>query len=598
MYLLLRSKQMADWSGVFDECGDEDGNWDIRQGSRVSFLKALETSVYTPLVSYFFAVNYILGVGCLGMPFAFLQAGVFLASFLIIACSLISWVTVLWVANAAHWGLRSRALLKGNPFRSPVVPLQSLRTRPSMGTINDQGSRKQRTGAEFGDDVSIARSVSRSSSSTALMNRIEPLADYKSTDPSTEQMSPLRQPRSTRRRESRAREPSGDPESTGEPEVVELVNEFLGENAKVVYQLTLSLLTYTGLVAYTQVFVQSVAFQLWKDFDGMHMLLPTIAFSVLVVPLSCLNLDEQVAGQVFMSILRFVSLLTLLLGLLWAIFEMPTTNPALHSNVDVPLVNWTGFGVMFSTGVFSQLFQHSVPGLMRPLATENKEKVPVIFGCALVTTCALYIAIGLAACWKLGDGIQQSINLNFIGFTWGLSENSRFIGTGRILSFLVVIFPALDTVSIFPLIANTLGSNLNSSFPKLLNAQAKNCYNLVRNCAKENNGVELSQTSGERRAREVLWRLVASVPPIIISVVVKDLNFTLQVAGICGVIVALVIPSLLRIAVISKVQATPEFIELYPHTVFGSDWWTPYFVLLVSGGALGVCVCQLALSLA
>jgi len=110
------------WSSVYDASGEETGQWDREEytSSRTGILQSLQN--YSPLVCYFFTVNYILGVGCLGIPFAFKRSGLELATFLIVAISFVSYITVMWVAETSHHGMQIRIdLLRKNPFRSPRV---------------------------------------------------------------------------------------------------------------------------------------------------------------------------------------------------------------------------------------------------------------------------------------------------------------------------------------------------------------------------------------------------------------------------------------------------------------------------------------------
>ena len=88
-------------------------------------------------------------------------------------------------------------------------------------------------------------------------------------------------------------------------EVTECALEYLGPVGKYVYQFNLMLLTYTGLVAYTQVFVQGLASQIHflepsvgqnlSDWVGVG--LPTLAFASVAVPLSCCEITEQITIQ-------------------------------------------------------------------------------------------------------------------------------------------------------------------------------------------------------------------------------------------------------------------------------------------------------------
>ena len=255
-----------------------------------------------------------------------------------------------------------------------------------------------------------------------------------------------------------------------ELEVIDLASEFLGSNGKVLYQTSLMLLTYIGLLAYTQVFNSSFKEQLWPSVPAF---VPQCIFGCVVVPLSCFDLSEQVTVQIIMSVLRFFSLGILLFGTIVALILDPPTRllskelenisnmSTLSLLQDIPLFEWSGFGVMFTTAIFSQLFQHSVPGLIRPLSAEDKRKIPTIFMYALCTTAAIYISTGIVCVAYFKDSLNQSVNLNFVGFTWGMNGHALIVSA---IAMVVVLFPAVDTLSVFPLIANTLGNDSKEFF--------------------------------------------------------------------------------------------------------------------------------------
>lgn len=87
-----------DWSSIYDEHGEEEGDWSGWTSGRLGpVLESFSQSGdYTPLICYFFTINYILGVGCLGIPFAFLQSGVALGTVMIVGLSFVAYITVLW----------------------------------------------------------------------------------------------------------------------------------------------------------------------------------------------------------------------------------------------------------------------------------------------------------------------------------------------------------------------------------------------------------------------------------------------------------------------------------------------------------------------
>jgi len=249
-----------------------------------------------------------------------------------------------------------------------------------------------------------------------------------------------------------------------------------------------------------------------------------------------------------------------------------------------PLFQPTGFGVMFTTAIFSQLFQHSVPGLIRPLAPEHKKFVPAIFRWAILTTCLIYVSTGCVCAYYFGAHLQQSVNLNFVDFAWGVDRaNKSVFAIVSSISMVVVLFPAMDTLSVFPLIANTLGNNLHASFPALgtyLKASGLFTY-----------------PGSLKKATSVAWRLIASVPPIVMSMYVSDLMFSLQVAGLCGIIVALVAPALLqrqadiRTSLIpASIKAAGPIPSTFNHRLYSSA------VLLIAFVALLISIVQMLAS--
>ena len=100
--------------------------------------------------------------------------------------------------------------------------------------------------------------------------------------------------------------------------MIDLVSYYLGPKHKGLYQISLMALMYVGLLAYSQVFCGSIATLVWGP--GGHKSdvgivgLPQLVFGLMVVPLSCCDLDEQVAIQSLMATVRFVALFIMIGG--------------------------------------------------------------------------------------------------------------------------------------------------------------------------------------------------------------------------------------------------------------------------------------------
>ncbi|CAM9827583.1 unnamed protein product, partial [Ectocarpus fasciculatus] len=458
-----------DWSSIYEESGDEAGSWDENHmDSRVTVVvdSFSSTRNYSPAICYMFTVNYVLGVGCLGIPYAFMQSGIVAGSVLVIVISAVALLTVLWIAEAGHiFRFISSTHKDVSSFSSLLEDSPTKRSSEKSTLLPGSGSKSHSlcsTGRDHTDDF----------------------------------------------------------------EVTDLVSAFLGPTGAAVYQVSLIVLTFIGLVAYCQVFLITYFSQIDP---ASAPYIPIALFGIIVIPMSCYDLADQVVAQVAMSVLRFVTLGALLFGILLAIAvdKEDSAHSAKHDTApyitdDIPLVNVAGVGLMISTAIFSQLFQHSVPGLIRPLASTEQKSVPKVFSLALLTTGLLYICIGIASTLYFGGHVMQSINLNFVGFRWGMSNEAPddplswaeyYISMSS--SMLIVVFPALDTLSVFPLIANTLGNNMLAAFPR-------------------------------HRATGVVGRLAAAIPPVLCCFYVKELSVTLQLAGVCGIVVALVTPALIQ----------------------------------------------------
>ncbi|GMF26672.1 unnamed protein product [Phytophthora lilii] len=494
--VLPRSTVAMDWSAVYENSGEEQGNWEdhgeTRSSRNAHRLLHRQTSLplakqqaagaqYSPYVAYAFTVNYILGVGSLGIPYAFYRAGLAMGNAMIVLVTLLSYMTVMWVCEAV-----ARA-------REAFVLSFLL------------------------DETSALKSFS-----------------YSST-PST-------------------RRSSAGLEYDDFPEVTQLCERFLGPLGSKMYQLSLLGLMYGGLVGYSQVFVNTFLTQLdhigdW-ELTSVH---AAVVFACIVLPLSCSDLTEQIYVQLTMSVVRFAALLIMIFSAAYAVYADPFDSGAVLQPSpesapylsDYSLVDLSGFGVMFSTGVFSQLFQHSVPGLLAPLGAKNQEKAATIFGSTLLTTMVFYIALGSVCSLYFGPKLATSVNLNWAEFTWGINESMTLVPLwAKLLSMIVVVFPALDTLSVFPLISVTLGDNMAAVVPK-------------------------RWTRGGRRSSwKLICRFGAALPPLLISMFVSDLSVTLQISGLMGIYVAFFAPALLQLQARREIPSSNAYSGKFSGTVY------------------------------
>lgn len=500
---------------LHDECLDE-----INHHRLMVISESHATSpAYSLRALYYLTINYILGVGCLGIPYAFARAGFLLCSAILVAVTICSYMTVMWVAES--------------------------------------GQRYEIQKRNFGKDEVASEAAS-------LLNI-----------PGSQTPETL---------------------DSGRYEVIDLVSHYLGPIHKFIYQVSLLFLMYVGLLAYTQVFCGSISAIIWGDEDG-PMGLSQLIFASMVIPLSCMELDEQVSIQSLMATARFVAIFIMVVGSLLALLIdnsaerevgiASRSHPPYWASPDQEgchmsyVACFSGFGVAFSTALFSQLFQHSVPGLLRPLRGQPLlfPHAPRVFGASLLTTFTFYFFLGTSAASYFGANTKSSVNLNFANFYFGFAKDGTsgwFLRLLKVASSIVVIFPALDTISVFPLIANTLGNNLyaatNPSFLKWIAWQMATVRQTCSQNPSERRGyndlclddrkVLLQEAS---RAATILWRLVAAIPPLVGSIWATDLSFSLLLSGVAGLYVAFFAPALLQLCSSRIIQDATVFRGWYSH---------------------------------
>jgi len=301
-----------------------------------------------------------------------------------------------------------------------------------------------------------------------------------------------------------------------------LCRVFLGRTGTNIYMAFLSLYIFGALWAYTAVFAAALSARFPIPYGGEEKsadysyVIYAMVFGCVVVPLSCMELHEQVVVQVCLSVCRFI-MLFLMLGT-GADCAAGLDSGGEEDGFDpAPLFRVEGLHKMLPVVVFATIYHHSIPGLSHPVA--NKKKLGGIFFSTTAFTGAAYCFIGLVLGRAFGKGIEQSSNLNWKDYGVGWDDGAWW---AKAVSLYIVCFPALDVISAFPLNAITLGNNILSAF-----------Y-----------GRKIHEVENNRCIR-IQFRLLASIPPIILAILVRELGTITDYAGTTGFILTFTFPALL-----------------------------------------------------
>jgi len=229
------------WSTIYDETGDDEREM-LRVTSRLDAAIEIMNSEgkYNKTIMYVFTVNYILGVGYLGIPYVFERVGILLGTIIMIFTTFLCWITVLWVAEAAH---RGRQLIEDSGKDQFPTWTTILKTKMNRRKGDSSTDITPVSGSHALLEYSSMEEILRGATPNQL--RVPP-------SPGPQKRSPtsfLDLPR-IRSGSDRGEHDLSDTISGLEPEVVDLANAFLGPLGKVIYQCALVGLTFSGMLFY------------------------------------------------------------------------------------------------------------------------------------------------------------------------------------------------------------------------------------------------------------------------------------------------------------------------------------------------------------
>lgn len=190
--------------------------------------------------------------------------------------------------------------------------------------------------------------------------------------------------------------------------------------------------------------------------------------------------------------------------------------------VGIPLWDAGGLHVFLPIACYAFIYHHSIAGLSHPV--RDKKLLGSIFLTTFLICAGAYGTIAVLLANYFGPHMAQSSNLEWQDYGTGAGRGQ---GVARAVAFYILLFPALDVASAFPLNAITLGNNILSMRDKKAAA---------------------SEGSAQPARRAVvMFRLLAAVPPIVAGFFVRDLGRISEYAGTVGVLITLVFPALLNL---------------------------------------------------
>lgn len=129
------------------------------------------------------------------------------------------------------------------------------------------------------------------------------------------------------------------------------------------------------------------------------------------------------------------------------------------NNADPDLVNLSGIGYLIPIIYLSTFYHNSLPTTTQ-FIKDKKVNLPIIVNFTMVTIFVLFSTLGLVTNFAIED-VEKMITLNWRNYSAGDDPDNRAWWC-YLIAYIVVLLPALEIASIFPIIATNLCDNVMS----------------------------------------------------------------------------------------------------------------------------------------
>lgn len=267
-------------------------------------------------------------------------------------------------------------------------------------------------------------------------------------------------------------------------------------------------------------------------------------FVLLLGPFAFFNLQKTKFLQILTSAMRWIAFIIMIS---WSIQKLVTYGP----QGSPPFANLFALPTLFGTCVYAFMCQHSVPGLVQPMANKMALKKSFSFDYILITL--FYLLLAMTAVFTF-ERVEDLYTLNF----WSDDCNNQVSKSVLFLDYYLALFPVFTLSTSFPIIAITLRNNMKNMFVKE-NAD----YNFF--------------------VDKLLFPTISVTVPAVLALAVSDLQKLVGVIGsFAGAGVQYFIPCVLVVAARSRAKA--QFTSKNPFvSPFSAKFWViaVYFWMFV-----------------
>ncbi|KAL7721472.1 Amino acid transporter [Entamoeba marina] len=186
-------------------------------------------------------------------------------------------------------------------------------------------------------------------------------------------------------------------------------------------------------------------------------------FSVIVISLSFVDLGNQGKLQMFLTFYRFFAFILMLIT---CIVQLIVSGPIDNDTTFLSDFKWIGFGTMFTHTAFALACHQNLPDAVTPI--KSKRFLFWTTTVAMSISTVFYFLIGLFCSWTFNSGVYSPITNNWATYTglnggWGKGTTTWYAYP---IQYCILCFPAINLCNTYPLVATSMSTNLQGVIPK------------------------------------------------------------------------------------------------------------------------------------
>ena len=280
---------------------------------------------------------------------------------------------------------------------------------------------------------------------------------------------------------------------------------------------------------------------------GLYSLYVSI-FWIWTLIVSLMDFTEQQGIQIFATAARIAIISLMIFTSIGLIYSSWYYDGATYQLSEVDLSGsyaegtsawkWSGMAYMIAVSAFAYGNQYCVTDIIEPLSKQDRGNKQHKLWAYSVGICAIvYIGCGVAISLYYGNNTESPCTLawrGFMGFTYSDEQPIWAL----IISWFIVLFPAIDIGSAYPLNAVTLANTIEAAImpENITHASVSEITEDIENNNNGNNDNVINRICNYDKRWSILFRVLVCTSTAILALIEWNFDLILAISGAFGLL--------------------------------------------------------------